>query len=260
MAFTYELTGASGSFTAGGTTVNYTASATGGALDNYSAGWGDIDGSNYYLGNQETPETYSFNFDQAISGFQINVNAQNTTEIIDFNINGVDVNLNSLIASGQVTVVTQGNGSVDGNGDLAGNDGNAGAGNSTILQFNMPVDSLALTHGGSGNGSLVEILVSDELAQDGIVEGTTGNDLIDAAYAGDPDGDMVDNNDAILGVADEDVIIGGGGNDTIYGGADDDSIEGDGTLPAGGAIVSRWGRRLSYAEGWQRYSIRRRWR
>lgn len=248
MAFTYELTGASGSFTAGGTTVNYTASATGGALDNYSAGWGNIDGSNYYLGNQETPETYSFNFDQAISGFQINVNAQNTTEIIDFNINGVDVNLNSLIASGQVTVVTQGNGSVDGNGDLAGNDGNAGAGNSTILQFNMPVDSLALTHGGSGNGSLVEILVSDELAQDGIVEGTTGNDLIDAAYAGDPDGDMVDNNDAILGVVDEDVIIGGGGNDTIYGGADDESIEGDGTLPAGGAIVSD-GDDLIYAEG-----------
>jgi Ca2+-binding RTX toxin-like protein len=245
MAFTYELTGASGSFTAGGTTVNYTASAVGGALDNYSAGWGDIDGSNYYLGNQETPETYSFNFDQAISGFQINVNAQNTTEIIAFNINGVDVNLNSLIASGQVTVVTQGNGSVDGNGDLAGNDGNASAGNSTILQFNMPVDSLALTHGGTGNGSLVEILVSDQLAQDGIVEGTTGNDLINAAYAGDPDGDMVDNNDAILGVADEDVII-GGGNDTIYGGADDDSIEGDGTLPAGG--VSADGNDAIFAE------------
>ena len=161
-------------------------------------------------------------------------------------INGVDVNLNSLIASGQVTVVTQGNGSVDGNGDLAGNDGNASAGNSTILQFNMPVDSLALTHGGTGNGSLVEILVSDQLAQDGIVEGTTGNDLINAAYTGDPDGDMVDNNDVILGVAAEDVIIGGGGNDTIYGGADDDSIEGDGTQPAGG--VSAYGNDAIFAD------------
>ena len=247
MAFTNELTGASGSFTAGGTTVNYTAFAVGGALDTYGAGYGDIDGTNYWLGNgSESPETYTYTFDQTISGFQINVNAQNAVENIDFLINGVDVNLNSLIASGQVTVVTQGNGSVDGNGDLAGNDGNASAGNSTILQFNMPVDSLALTHGGTGNGSLVEILVSDRLAQDGIVEGTTGNDLINAAYAGDPDGDMVDNNDAILGVADEDVIIGGGGNDTIYGGADDDSIEGDGTLPAGG--VSADGNDAIFAE------------
>lgn len=247
MAFTYELTGASGSFTAGGTTVNYTAFAVGGALDTYGAGYGDIDGTNYWLGNgSESPETYTYTFDQTISGFQINVNAQNAVENIDFLINGVDVNLNSLIASGQVTVVTQGNGSVDGNGDLAGNDGNASAGNSTILQFNMPVDSLALTHGGTGNGSLVEILVSDQLAQDGIVEGTTGNDLINAAYTGDPDGDMVDNNDAILGVADEDVIIGGGGNDTIYGGADDDSIEGDGTLPAGG--VSADGNDAIFAE------------
>lgn len=247
MAFTNELTGASGSFTAGGTTVNYTAFAVGGALDTYGAGYGDIDGTNYWLGNgSESPETYTYTFDQTISGFQINVNAQNAVENIDFLINGVDVNLNSLIASGQVTVVTQGNGSVDGNGDLAGNDGNASAGNSTILQFNMPVDSLALTHGGTGNGSLVEILVSDQLAQDGIVEGTTGNDLINAAYTGDPDGDMVDNNDAILGVADEDVIIGGGGNDTIYGGADDDSIEGDGTLPAGG--VSADGNDAIFAE------------
>ena len=64
MAFTNELTGASGSFTAGGTTVNYTAFAVGGALDTYGAGYGDIDGTNYWLGNgSESPETYTYTFD-----------------------------------------------------------------------------------------------------------------------------------------------------------------------------------------------------
>lgn len=250
MAFTYELTGASGSFTAGGTTVNYTASAVGGALDTYGAGYGDIDGTNYWLGNgSESPETYTYTFDQTISGFQINVNAQNVVENIDFLINGVDVNLNTLIANGQVTVVATGNGTINGVGDLVGDDVNVE--NSTILQFNMPIDTIALaTTGSGGNGALVEIRASDALAQDGIVEGTTGNDLINVAYTGDPDGDMVDNNDAVsgVGVANEDSIIGGGGNDTIYGGADDDTIEGDGTLPAGGVIVSD-GDDLIYAEG-----------
>ena len=246
MAFTNELTGASGSFTAGGTTVNYTASAVGGALDTYGAGYGDIDGTNYWLGNgSESPETYTYTFDQTISGFQINVNAQKAVENIDFLINGIDVNLNTLIANGQVTVVATGNGTINGVGDLVGDDVNVA--NSTILQFNMPIDTIALaTTGSGGNGALVEIRASDALAQDGIVEGTTGNDLINVAHNGDPDGDMVDNNDAILGVADEDAIIGGGGNDTIYGGADDDSIEGDGTLPAGG--VSADGNDAIFAE------------
>ena len=33
---------------------------------------------------------------------------------------------------------------------------------------------------------------------DGTVEGTAGDDLIDANYTGDPEGDMVDNDDALL--------------------------------------------------------------
>lgn len=68
---------------------------------------------------------------------------------------------------------------------------------------------------------------------DYIVEGTTGDDVIDASYLDDPEGDQVDAGDALSG-GDEDSIIGGGGSDTISGGAADDTIEGDGTLPAGG--------------------------
>lgn len=149
-------------------------------LDTYGAGYGDIDGTNYWLGNgSESPKTYTF--DQTISGFQINVNAQNAVENIDFLINGVDVNLNTLIANGQVTVVATGNGTINGVGDLVGDDVNVA--NSTILQFNMPIDTIALaTTGAGGNGALVEIRASDALAQDGIVEGTTGNDLLDTLH------------------------------------------------------------------------------
>jgi Ca2+-binding RTX toxin-like protein len=64
---------------------------------------------------------------------------------------------------------------------------------------------------------------------DGIVSGTTGDDLIDLAYTGDPHGDMVDNNDAILpGEApNDDIIHAGAGDDTIFGGEGDDEIYGD---------------------------------
>jgi hypothetical protein len=71
---------------------------------------------------------------------------------------------------------------------------------------------------------------------DYVVEGTTGDDVIDASYLDDPEGDQVDAGDALSG-GDEDSIVGGGGNDTIYGGAADDTIEGDGTLPSGGSSV-----------------------
>lgn len=78
---------------------------------------------------------------------------------------------------------------------------------------------------------------------DGTVQGTAGNDTIDGSYLGDPDGDLVDANDAILpgmsgdddlieGFNGDDTIYGGAGDDTVYGGADNDSI-GDWATEAG---------------------------
>ncbi|MCH2076538.1 MAG: Hint domain-containing protein [Rhodobacteraceae bacterium] len=63
---------------------------------------------------------------------------------------------------------------------------------------------------------------------DGIVSGTAGADLIDAAYEDDPDGDMVDADDAVLAgdAGDMDVIEAGGGDDTVFSGADDDEVSG----------------------------------
>ncbi len=66
---------------------------------------------------------------------------------------------------------------------------------------------------------------------DGIVEGTTGDDLIDAVYDDDPEGDMVDaqdniDQDAVGLERDVDTIFGFEGDDTINAGAADDLISG----------------------------------
>ncbi len=60
---------------------------------------------------------------------------------------------------------------------------------------------------------------------DGVVEGTSGADLIDIAYTGDPEGERVDNADGPGGTND-DTIEAGGGNDTVLGGLGDDLIDG----------------------------------
>ena len=82
-----------------------------------------------------------------------------------------------------------------------------------------------------GNGgydtATVTIKVCDP-PNDGIVSGTDGDDLIDYAYTGDPDGDRVDHNDAILPgeTGDDDIIQAGDGDDTIYAGAGNDEVYG----------------------------------
>ncbi|WP_281070764.1 Hint domain-containing protein [Oceaniglobus trochenteri] len=64
---------------------------------------------------------------------------------------------------------------------------------------------------------------------DGIVSGTPGDDNIDLGYTGDPDGDRIDNNDAILGPnpgSNDDIVRAGDGDDTVDGGEGDDDIDG----------------------------------
>lgn len=79
---------------------------------------------------------------------------------------------------------------------------------------------------------------------DYVVDGTAGNDTIDAGYTGDPQGDRVDGNDNIFGNNDDviragagndsvqagdgnDKAFGGDGDDTLRGGAGDDQLTGD---------------------------------
>lgn len=60
----------------------------------------------------------------------------------------------------------------------------------------------------------------------GIVDGTGQADLIDLSYTGDPEGDRIDNGDAIqpgLG-PDDDIVDARGGDDTVMAGAGDDTV------------------------------------
>ncbi|KPP88550.1 MAG: putative Ca2+-binding protein [Rhodobacteraceae bacterium HLUCCO07] len=60
---------------------------------------------------------------------------------------------------------------------------------------------------------------------DHVVEGTAGDDLIDADYVDDPEGDRVDANDAADG-SNDDVIEAGAGDDTVFAGLGDDTVYG----------------------------------
>jgi Ca2+-binding RTX toxin-like protein len=88
-----------------------------------------------------------------------------------------------------------------------------------------------------GSGAVDNLVFDDIVNLDGTVEGTSGDDLIDVNYTGDPDGDRVDNNDAILpgDTGNDDLIVAGAGNDSVlagdgndfvFGGTGDDRIDG----------------------------------
>jgi Ca2+-binding RTX toxin-like protein len=72
--------------------------------------------------------------------------------------------------------------------------------------------------------------------RDGIILGTDEADLIDVSYTGDPEGDMIDNNDGTNGTennedlvyaaAGNDTVLAGDGDDVVYGGTGDDLIDG----------------------------------
>ena len=87
-------------------------------------------------------------------------------------------------------------------------------------------------NGGLHSGA---ITVTNGSLSDYLVTGTSGDDLIDTAYTGDPEGDMVDNNDH-SDSSNDDSIEAGSGNDTIEAGDGDDTVhagEGDDSIVGG---------------------------
>ncbi|WP_420860155.1 Hint domain-containing protein [Marivivens marinus] len=112
----------------------------------------------------------------------------------------------------------------------------SGAPDSVTVSIPGPIVKLEIIHdngdaaaysGTVGVGDIAFDLAGPTL--DGTVSGTAGDDLIDAGYTGDPQGDMVDNNDAIIGghSGNDDLILAGGGNDTVLAGDGDDTVYGE---------------------------------
>ena len=120
----------------------------------------------------------------------------------------------SVTADGSVTI------NADGTLTFTANPGFTGD-----TSFTYTVDD---GNGGTDTGTVTVTVNATPPTRDGIVSGTAGDDLIDTAYAGDPDGDFVDRNDAILtgDAPNDDRIIAGGGDDTVFAGTGDDSVEG----------------------------------
>ena len=122
---------------------------------------------------------------------------------------------------------------------VIGADGDGGNAFEGSIDYVAVLDDNVVQHNGGG--------------LDGIVEGSTGDDLIDTGYLGDPEGDRIDNGDAInpadgpdddlvnagsgddtvLAGAGDDTVHGGSGADSLSGGAGDDVLQGDTDVPGG---------------------------
>ncbi|VVS97803.1 Type I secretion target repeat protein (modular protein) [Roseovarius sp. EC-HK134] len=91
-----------------------------------------------------------------------------------------------------------------------------------------PILSVTLGTAAPSNGTDVYAMTADRYDltfSDYVVEGTTGNDLIDAAYLGDPEGDRIDDTDNLAGT-NADLVTAGLGNDTVRAGAGNDTVFG----------------------------------
>jgi Ca2+-binding RTX toxin-like protein len=88
----------------------------------------------------------------------------------------------------------------------------------------------AISDGAGGvDNSVVTVTVTDgTVSRDGIVDGTSGADLIDFDYVGDLDGDRIDHADAILAgdAPQDDRVMAGAGSDTVYAGSGEDTVLG----------------------------------
>jgi Ca2+-binding RTX toxin-like protein len=106
---------------------------------------------------------------------------------------------------------------------------NAGFVGTTVIAYTVTDPT-----GATASSTLTVTIPTDPL--NGIVTGTPGGDLIDVTYAGDPEGDRIDNGDAIVpgvnpdadvvfGLDGDDTIISGRGPDEVYGGIGNDVID-----------------------------------
>lgn len=211
------------------------ASDGGGYISLFSASAYD-EGLSTTLGTQvEAGQTYTFTFDYYVNDTDGTTNQPGATDLI------------VTIGSQTVTVPLDSTGV------------SAPYWQTTTFEFTAEETtsdfSIATSTDGGDLSSYTGIALDNlnlDVAPDFIVEGTGGNDVIDAAYTDDPEGDMIDANDhsdgsnadSVLAGAGDDSVVAGEGNDTVFGqdgadtilgGAGDDYLDGDDDLATGGA-------------------------
>ncbi|WP_052700892.1 Hint domain-containing protein [Loktanella sp. S4079] len=81
----------------------------------------------------------------------------------------------------------------------------------------------------------MDVVGGASLPSDGVISGTSGDNVIDSSYDGDPENDFVDtadgtginrNEDTISAGAGDDIVFAGDEADTVFGGTGDDTITG----------------------------------
>ncbi|MGA9252970.1 MAG: Hint domain-containing protein [Roseobacter sp.] len=99
--------------------------------------------------------------------------------------------------------------------------------NANTKFFEGELEYVAVLNTANPNGGGVGGPTPPPTQPDGFVDGTAGNDLIDINYTGDPDGDLIDNDDAILPgrVGDDDDVRAGAGNDIVFAANGNDIVD-----------------------------------
>ena len=179
-------------------------------------------------------QTYALAFDDEV---QLTANSSRTfdllandTDLTDSGLTITQINGVTVVPGQTVTLATGEQVTLNANGTVTiVSDGSVGASNLTYT---------IVDGAGNTDTGFVTINTVAGLGPDGIVEGTASNDVIATGYAGDPDGDLIDANDAlgaggttgdgdyILAGGGADQITSGAGADMIYAGADNDTVDG----------------------------------
>lgn len=92
-----------------------------------------------------------------------------------------------------------------------------------------PIQSVTLGTAAPSGGNGTYGMMADRYvltAHDYLVEGSSGDDLINASYNADPDNDKIDATDNLAG-NNNDSVLASGGNDTVYAGLGDDTVLGE---------------------------------
>ncbi len=194
----------------------------------------------YWVGNGDANEIHTHTMSRQVNGAELTFVNINAGEEVTLLLDGVAVNLNTLILSGAASFVPGSSGAAL---NAAGHvvNGSANAALPSVLTITIPFTTIAVQNSGTaGNGTIYDLKVDSnpvmpaEIGGHDTISAGTGDDLVDAGDGNDSvdagtGNDAVNagtGDDTVSGMAGDDLISGDDGNDSLYGGADNDSIYG----------------------------------